>query len=304
MCSAINPVNSREKKLDGVPNRLNENQVCIISPKKGSPDFDYIMGVEVRSTENIPEGMERFTLPKSEYAAMPFVKRRNADVLKGFTYLVEEWLPQSDYIRELEKPGFIYYDERFLPIYREQGYAGNPVAELYVPVRPKERKPDIVTKDDMHVIGLVLHTSFQEGRQAREIPPFFHTVAEEKKWDGVPNRINANQVCIFKTQPDSPEFDYMISVEVSSLDEIPEGMESLTLPASDYVAMPFVKRGNADGMSAINYIMKEWLPTSGYAPKPTPVFIYYDDERFFSIYHQQGYAGNPVGEFYVPVIKK
>ena len=94
-----------------------------------------------------------------------------------------------------------------------------------------------------------------------------------------------------------------MGVEVSSTENIPEGMESLTLPKSEYAAMPVVKRGNADGMSAINYILKEWLPKSDYAPKPTPGFIYYD-ERFFSIYHKQGYAGNPVGEFYVPVMKK
>ena len=172
-----------KKTLDIVSNRLNENQVCIFRMKKGSPDFDYIMGVEVSSTENIPEGMESLTLPKSEYAAMPVVKRGNADVLKGFTYLLEEWLPRSDYIQELKKLGFIYYDERFLPIFREQGYAGNPVAELYVPVRQKERKPEIVTKDDMHLIGLVLQTSFKDGRQAREIPPFFHAVVEEKRLD-------------------------------------------------------------------------------------------------------------------------
>ena len=101
----------------------------------------------------------------------------------------------------------------------------------------------------------------------------------------------------------SPDFDYIMGVEVSSLDEIPAGMVSLTIPASEYAAMPFVKLGNADGMAAANYIMKERLPTSGYAQKTTPGFIYYD-ERFFPIDRKQGYAGNPVVEFYAPVIPK
>ena len=291
-----------EKTLDNVPNRVNGHHLCIIQQTQGSPDFDYFMGVEVSRVDNVPEGMEQITLPESQYAAMPFKKRGNADVGEAFTYLMESWLPQSDYISVLEKPGFVYYDDRFLPIYNQQGYAGNPVAELYIPIRPKERKPDIVTKDEIKVIGLLLHTSFTDGRQAQEIPPFFHKVVAERRLDVVQNRHNNNQLCIFKVQPDSPDFDYIIAAEVSRLDEIPIGMMAFTIPASDYVAMSFVKRGNADGMAALNYIMDKWLPTSGYASKQTPAYIYYD-ERFFSIYRQQGYGGNPVAELYLPVTK-
>ena len=163
---------------------------------------------------------------------------------------------------------------------------------------------NVVARDEVDVIGLVLHTSFQEERSKDEIPPFFHGVLKKGLLDVVPHRLNNNKMCVFRLKPGSPDFDYMIGVEVSQVGEIPEGMEHLTIPAHDYAMMPFIKRGHADGMQAFARLTQEWLPASNYTMAPSPIFIYYDEEDFFSIYNTQGYDGNPVGKFFLPVSPK
>ncbi len=35
-------------------------------------------------------------------------------------------------------------------------------------------EPKIVEMNEMKITGLVLHTSFKDGRQAKEVPAFFH----------------------------------------------------------------------------------------------------------------------------------
>ena len=162
----------------------------------------------------------------------------------------------------------------------------------------------MVKRDEINVIGLVLHTSFQDERSKEEIPPFWHEVLEKGKLDEVPNRINDSKMCVFRLTPGAPDFDYMVSVEVSEWGDIPEGMEHLTIPAHEYAMMPFIKRGHADGMQAFARLTQEWLPGSNYTMSPSPIFIYYDEEDFFSIYNTQGYDGNPVGKFFIPISPK
>jgi AraC family transcriptional regulator len=160
-------------------------------------------------------------------------------------------------------------------------------------------EPKIIAKNEIKVVGLVLHTSFKDDRHATEIPPFFHKVLEEGKLNKVPNRIDQNQLCIFRREEGSPDFDYIMGVEVSNFDEIPEGMEQITLPKSVYVSMTIVKRGPEDVGKGFGYLMEGWLPESGYVPAGDP-FIYYDD-RFFSVFNEHGYDGNPVADINIPV---
>jgi predicted transcriptional regulator YdeE len=89
----------------------------------------------------------------------------------------------------------------------------------------------------MHVIGLTLHTSFNDGRNKTEIPPFFHKVLEEGLLDRVPDRLNANQLCVFKMERNNPDFDYTMGVEVSKADGLPESMALIRLPAAKYVTV-------------------------------------------------------------------
>ncbi|MBN2126205.1 MAG: GyrI-like domain-containing protein [Deltaproteobacteria bacterium] len=163
---------------------------------------------------------------------------------------------------------------------------------------------EIKSIDEMKITALVLHNTFVGNRQAEEIPPFFHKVMAEETLEGVPNRVNSNQICAIDKKENSPEFDYYMGVEVSDYTDIPDGMEALTIPAGDYAVASFVKRGNADVLQAFGYITEKWIPENRYKQDyNVPVFIYYD-ERFIPVYKEKGYDGNPVAEIYIPVVEQ
>ncbi len=124
-----------ERKLETVNNRINNNQLCVFGMKKDNPDFAYTMGVEVAKAESIPDEMTHLTLPASQYAAVKIIKRGPEDVGKAFGYIYKEYIPASIYVPTGE-PAFIYYDDEFFSVYNEKGYAGNPMATVYVPVKP------------------------------------------------------------------------------------------------------------------------------------------------------------------------
>jgi AraC family transcriptional regulator len=124
-----------EGKLETVPNRINTNQLCVFELKKDNPDFNYTMGVEVSETSNAPHEMTKLTLPASKYAAIKTIKRGPEDVGKAFGFIYKEFIPNSIYIPTGE-PAFIYYDDEFFSIFNTKGYAENPLATVYVPIKP------------------------------------------------------------------------------------------------------------------------------------------------------------------------
>lgn len=165
-------------------------------------------------------------------------------------------------------------------------------------------EPKIIKMKEIKVIGIVLSTSFKGERQALEIPPFFHKVYKEKKLNVITNRKNINQLCVIRFKgKDSPDFDYIMGTEVNNFNNIPDEMESLILPESEYVKMTIIKRGNEDVSNAFSYIIEKWLPESNYVASGLPGFIYYDD-RFFSIFDKYGYEGNPIVDIYVSIKQK
>ena len=124
-----------EGKLERVPDRLNTHQLCVFEMKKDNPDFNYTMGVEVSQFSNAPAEMTRLTLPASLYVSIKIIKRGPEDVGRAFGYIYKEFIPGSIYVPTGE-PAFIYYDDEFFSVFNEKGYAGNPMATVYVPVKP------------------------------------------------------------------------------------------------------------------------------------------------------------------------
>lgn len=124
-----------EGKLESVSDRLNANQLCVFEMKKDEPDFIYTMGVEVNKTDKAPQEMTKMLLPASKYVAIKIIKRGPEDVGTAFGHIFKEFIPNSIYI-PTGKPAFIYYDEEFFGIFNEKGYAGNPLATVYVPIKP------------------------------------------------------------------------------------------------------------------------------------------------------------------------
>ncbi len=123
-----------EGRLKTVPYRVNGNQLCAFVVAPGTPDFTYYMGVEVEDFDFVPAGMRTLTIPACRCARTSFVKRGNADVLHALDCVRQTWLPANGYAQDQNVPLFVYYDAEFLRTYETQGYAGNPVAQLWVPV--------------------------------------------------------------------------------------------------------------------------------------------------------------------------
>ncbi len=160
---------------------------------------------------------------------------------------------------------------------------------------------EIKNIEEKKVTALVLHTTFAMNRQAQDIPPFFHKVMEDGTLENVPNRINNNQICAFEMEKNSPGFDYYMGVEVSSVEKIPDGMKTITIPASKFVTASFIKRGNPDALQAFKFLTEKWMPENGCRQNQNiPLFIYYD-ERFIPVYKEKGYNGNPVAEIFIPI---
>jgi len=75
-----------------------------------------------------------------------------------------------------------------------------------------------------------------------------------------------------------PQFDYYAGVEVTSLNDIPTGMEGYEVEHQQYAV--FTHRGPLDQLSnTLAYIGGTWLPQSGYHLRLTPSFELYD-KRF------------------------
>jgi len=125
-----------EGKLNAVPYRVNGNQICAFVVDPGTPNFTYYMGVEVEDLDFVPCGMRPLTISACRCARTAFVKRGNADVMKALDHVVKTWMPANGFMHAEDTPGFVTYDAAFLKTYAAQGFAGNPVAHLWVPVKP------------------------------------------------------------------------------------------------------------------------------------------------------------------------
>ncbi len=78
---------------------------------------------------------------------------------------------------------------------------------------------------------------------------------------------------VLNLQPFNPaeEFDKWAAAEVNSVQYIPDGMETLVIPAGLYAV--FLHKGTADkAPQTFRYIFSEWLPSSGYILDARPHF--------------------------------
>ncbi len=161
----------------------------------------------------------------------------------------------------------------------------------------------VVNKKDIQAVGMTLLTSFKEGQSKKDIPPFFHKTLHEGTLEKVPNKLNQNLMCVFLIKPDNPDFTYAIAKEVSSLENVPDGMIPIKLPAATYASVEIIKNGHDDVAPVFKYILEKWTAENGYIPARQPGFIYYDD-RFIPEYIESGYSDQSIATILVPITKK
>jgi AraC family transcriptional regulator len=149
--------------------------------------------------------------------------------------------------------------------------------------------PKIMQRSEIKVIGM---QSTMHHNQYGNIIALWKRFSPQKK--RIQNTINEDLIAIqvyshFNTI-ENP-FDIWACVEVSSLDSIPEGMTSFTIPKGAYAV--FLHKG-LDASKTYQQIISEWLPNSGYE---------FDDRPHFQVMGTKYKNGSADSEedFYVPI---
>ena len=97
--------------------------VCYGAPNEQG-EFEYIAGVDVTSTDRMPEGMVQRTVPAGTYAVFPCTL---TTIHETYDYAANTWLPSSGY-KWAQAPDFERYDETFDPADPES------LLTIYIPV--------------------------------------------------------------------------------------------------------------------------------------------------------------------------
>jgi AraC family transcriptional regulator len=85
-------------------------------------EVEYIAGLDVHSTDNVPQGMMAYEVKANQYAVFPTTLKT---IRQTFDYIYGEWLPQSGYQRG-PGPDIELYDETFS--------GGDSTFYVYIPV--------------------------------------------------------------------------------------------------------------------------------------------------------------------------
>ena len=133
--------------------------------------------------------------------------------------------------------------------------------------------PEIITISEKHLVGLNIQTSLSENR-TRELWQAFGPIQKEIK-----NRIGSEtySVEIYKTDLEmrdftpQTKFEKWAAIAVTGFDEVPQGLNTLTIPAGKYAR--FIYKGpHKDFPSFAQYIFMQWLPSSEFTLDDRPHF--------------------------------
>jgi len=135
-------------------------------------------------------------------------------------------------------------------------------------------KHRIINSPETYIVGMKATMSFSTisedtGKLARQFMPRLREIN---------NRVNNYTLSLqnyddFDYHKVSPtmNFEKWVGVEVSNLDNIPEGMETLTINPGNYLVIDF-KGSMQEFVKTWNYIHSQWLPNSEYKLDNRPNF--------------------------------
>ena len=140
-------------------------------------------------------------------------------------------------------------------------------------------EPKIISRDEFNVVGMEIITTLKENQQQQTIPQLWGRFIPRCKEIKDGNNPHVAYGLCFGTEPDK-EFSYVAGVEVSSLDDVPEGMVSRTIPASKYAV--FTHKGPFKNLGeTYTYIYGTWIPKSGHQLYQPFDFEYYDERSTY-----------------------
>jgi len=87
---------------------------------------------------------------------------------------------------------------------------------------------------ETHLIGIEMRTGYKTA--AQDIGQFWQTFNENKIKEKVPNKLDTDVLAVYSNYESdyTGEYDFFAGCRVSSLDVIPEGMVSRTIPPASY----------------------------------------------------------------------
>ena len=132
------------------------------------------------------------------------------------------------------------------------------------------------------IVGVVVHTTIENGDGMQAIPAMWNDVLKEGKNLEIARLADQHPhgllgVSVYNTDlQDARKFDYYIAS--ASGRPVPEGMVEVNVPAATWAIFPHIKREAATIQVFQKRILMEWLPTSGFEFAKAPDVERYDAE--------------------------
>jgi AraC family transcriptional regulator len=131
--------------------------------------------------------------------------------------------------------------------------------------------PRIETCNKNKLVGLRMSMSmadFKVGELWKRFGPVQKDIKNRKNTDVISLAVYPPEY--FSNFKPDRAFEKWSAVEVSSFDEVPEGLEKFELPSGLYAVFDY--RGSGTDQSVFQYILGEWLPASEYRLDDRPHF--------------------------------
>lgn len=150
----------------------------------------------------------------------------------------------------------------------------------------------IETKPEFQAVGIWVTARYED---TSEIPSKWQEFV--KRMDEIGNAVNSGDHLGIAMRDGKEDFDYLIGLEVSSADHVPDGMKAVTVPTHEYAV--FTHKGLIGRIGeTYQYIYGEWLPQSEYNRAPAPFTEVYG-EKFCN-----GATDDSECEIWIPIVKK
>ncbi|MEN1938529.1 AraC family transcriptional regulator [Paenibacillus sp. 102] len=176
--------------------------------------------------------------------------------------------------------------------YRKQGIQ----TPMYYKANVKQRKFNpylggiqmefrIEKKPAFYVAGYEMKTSNKEGKNIKDIPVFWEQYLKNNLASNITNRKYTDQYVELGMCTDfnleTGDFTYIIGMEVTSFDELPNELAQRTFPEATYAVFTTPKVPHKEMVSSIQQtwhaIFSEWFPHSGYEHAGVTEFELYDE---------------------------
>ncbi|WP_124727598.1 AraC family transcriptional regulator [Staphylospora marina] len=139
-------------------------------------------------------------------------------------------------------------------------------------------KYKIVERDEIKAVGIPRRFSYVDEAQLEGISRFWAEVNR----DGTAWRLSALNtgelkglmgVCV--DLPQEGQMDYWIAAETKDLENVPDGLSILTIPAAKWVVFEVTGAIPRSIQEGFRRIFSEWLPSSGFQPAGAPILEVY-----------------------------